>query len=120
VKGLALRREHTGIAASERSEGDRNGIAQFLRNIPFLDGRLLDGLFSTGTQRGDGTGPGVAVGVTDTTIAHGLGRKIRGFIVLDTAVNGVTPVRSTTQPADEARHFSLIASSAVTVKLWVW
>lgn len=118
---LALRREHTGQPALERAEGDRNGIAQFLRGIPWLDGRLIDGLFSTGTQRGDGRGPGVVVGTSTTTIVHGLGRPPRGFLVVDAFGSvGATVVRSVTQPADPSNAFNLNASSSITLKLWVW
>lgn len=121
-KRIPVRREQTGDPAQERAQSARDEIAARLNAVPWLDGRLVDGSFSEGTQRGDGSGPGVVVGTSDTLIEHGLGRVPRGFLVLSCEDNAGSIVRSlpANQPTDQSRTFALVASAAVRVKLWVW
>lgn len=116
-------REHTGDPAQERMQNERGLIETFLNGIAFLRGRLIDGSISAGTQRGDGTGPGVVIGLTATLIEHGLGRPPRGYLVLaqyDYAVPFCFALDAQ-QPTDTSRSVALIASGGFPrVKLWIW
>lgn len=107
------RREHTGDRQLDAMQRESGRVAQSLRNIPFLDGRLLDG------GKGDGSGPGVSIGTGSTTLSHALGRPVRGFIVVDLRADARV-WRPTSQPSDPTRLLALQASAAVTAKVWVW
>lgn len=115
-------REHTGDPSQERQQAERHDVERFLNRVPWLDGRLIDGSFSAATQKGDGTGPGITIGVTDTLVEHGLGREPRGFFVVSMEGNAAAVVKSlaSAQPTDQRRIFALVASASTLVKLWVW
>lgn len=60
---------------------------------------------------------GQAVGTSETRISHGLGRIPAGWIEVSPVNGAATPKQSRTP---DASFLYLIASSAVTPKLWVW
>jgi hypothetical protein len=113
-------REHTGDPARERAALELAQLIGFIGKLPFLHGKLIDGVLSQGTCKGDGTGPGVSVGTAPTIVEHGLGRAPKGFIVLDASGAAGTIWRPASQPTSTDRTFNLQALLATTVKLWVW
>lgn len=61
----------------------------------------------------------VSVGTSTTSVPHGLARKYQGWQILD--IHGDARVwRDTTSTLDNTKYLPLKASSAVTVKLWVF
>lgn len=107
-------REQTGSAPLDRMQAIVEKLISALGVVHFLRGKLLDG------GRGDGTGPGLTIGTSSTTVDHALGRAPRGFFEVDTQSNGVKVVRSLTQPADTTKQLAFVASASVRVKLWIW
>lgn len=64
-------------------------MGRFFARAPWIEGVLLDG------GDNDGSGPGLSIGVTPTTIAHGLGRRPRGFAIIDAQATGDGPELAT-------------------------
>lgn len=58
-----------------------------------------------------------AIGTSETTVAHGLGRVPKGWLLFSPQSGAASPVE--TSPPDNFNLY-LSASSAVTPKLWVW
>jgi len=78
------------------------GVVDQLVAVPILDGVLSDA---------------VAIGTGDTYVPHGLGRVPRGFIAVSPNANATIYTSGTASP-DAARIAVLIASAAVTSRLW--
>lgn len=107
LKPLASRRQHTGSRASDEAQRLAQQAAQSLNACPFARGRLVSVTFAAGV---------------DQLVAHGLGRRPRGVLVLrDYGANVCTGVgESTTQPTDLAKHINLRSPVTCTVDLWVF
>lgn len=86
---------------------------QLATMVPFLDGTLLD-------AEGDPPVEGVAfTGGTPRDIAHKLGRRARGFIVVgDFGANGSVILHDDTNSNELT--IRLTSSSTCRVKIWVW
>lgn len=105
---LALRRQHTGSHQADEAQRLAQQAVQRLNACPFIVGRRLDGIT-------------FAAGV-DQLVAHGLGRRPRGFLVLrDYGANVCTGVgESTTQPENIDQQIKLRSPVACTVDLWAF
>lgn len=81
------------------------GVVSELRAVPLLDGHLLEDVVLKG-------------GGETTKIAHGLGRKPKGHIIVKrNAAVTYTIDQTATTPS---RELWLLASGAATVTLWVF
>jgi hypothetical protein len=82
-------------------------VVDQLNRIPLLDGRQI--------------GPIVlAAGVTKD-IVHGLGRTLRGWIIVRVGYSGATAVvQEASGNPDEALFLRLSCAQAVTLSLWVF
>lgn len=76
-----------------------------LTAIEILDGHRLEDISIPAT--------------TDTAIPHKLGRKIKGYIVTN-ASTGANIRRTTVTGEDTSKQFTLYASIAVVVDIWVF
>jgi hypothetical protein len=102
--GIAPFRKQGGGTDDEfRKQTNAEVSFQGLRNAFILDGTLLEN---------------VAVGTTETLIAHKLGRAIRGYLICNN--NTLCTVASTSGTFDKTLFIGLIASSACTLSLWVF
>jgi len=93
----------------ERSTLER-GIERlqgFLRLVPFLNGNLVTGIvFAAGVAK---------------TIDHGLGRPVRGYIVVrnyGTNVANFVGEQPLAQPSDPSKQINLITTLASTMDVW--
>jgi hypothetical protein len=89
---------------------------QLAKSVPWLDGALVDSeVDSTGH-----TVDGVAfTAATAKDVAHRLGRKPRGFIVVDNfGTNASNLLR--TDGSTDAKTLRLTSTVTCRVKLWVW
>lgn len=77
-------------------------FTQQLERNPLLDGLLVEN---------------VTIATTDTNVVHGLGRDFRGWIIVRR--DAAADVYEGTQ-INEAQYLTLIASSSVTVSLYVF
>lgn len=85
--------------------------------IDQLDFNLLSGNLLEQTQGADPQD--IVIGTSTTLVSHGLGRSYRGFMVVDQTGNA-TIWRDSTYTVNKDKFIPLIASSSVTVKLWVY
>jgi len=76
-----------------------------LRNLEILDGILLEGLALTSG---------------DNNINHGLGRSIRGWIVVRVRASATFYDKQDSTSSDTSRILVLNASAPVTIDLWVF
>lgn len=92
----------------------QDNVSNFLRqfNSEFLDGQLV-------TTPNGSVIEGIAIDTVSTNVPHGLGRAYRGWILID-KTGSANVWRDATSTADSAKFLPLIASSAVTIKLWVF
>lgn len=115
---LTTLREFTGDAGQDRQQANRDGLASFLGDIPWLQGRMLPG--------DDTNVDPYAITITGSTAveyAHGLGRAVRGFLVLDTVGNAASlETDQANIPAGlEDTHVRFYNSGGtITAKVWVW
>jgi hypothetical protein len=72
-----------------------------LDRVPLLDGRLIENIELTTTER---------------KIPHNLGRKPKGYLIVDT--NAAATVHRSSESDD--RYLPLTSSATVTVKIWVF
>lgn len=88
-------------------------VREFAQAIPMLDGVLLD-------KDGDPPADGYAfTAATARDIAHKLGRRPRGFMVVDDfGTNASAIVRDDANT--DANTMRLTSSATCRVKLWVW
>ncbi len=96
-------REHFDDQQLERLQTRIRNIEAFLEKVPFLSGTLIEG---------------EALSVTDKTIAHRLGRRVRGLIVVKVSPNFSVGF-SATQPSDSG-FVNIKAGGNCTASLWFW
>jgi len=83
------------------------GLVGELNAIPVLDGRLVEGVT-------------LAAGVTKDVV-HGLGRTLRGWIIVRVGYSGATAVvQEAAGNPDEALYLRLSCAQDVTLSLWVF
>jgi hypothetical protein len=110
-----------GLKKLKRFELSTNELNKLQENVAnftdqlndvFLNGRIL--LNTDGSVI-----EGITVQTTTTNIPHGLGRAYQGWVVID--VQGNARVwRDATAAVDSTKFLPLVASSSVTIKLWVF
>lgn len=102
-----LETQHTGNQDVELLQQNIKKFVKVLEDNPILDGHLLDRVFFT------------AAGTY--TINHGLGRQIRGWIVVDKmGTVGGPPFETMERTAWDDKTLTLDVSGACCVLLWVF
>lgn len=79
---------------------------------PLMGNPALDGVLLTGIT--------IAATPTVTSVSHGLGRALRGWVVVRRRANAQVWDTQDSNAALEARTLNLIASAAVVVDLYVF
>ena len=92
---------HHGTDTVARSLQEVEAAFNGLVEVPFLEGRAIGDL---------------DLSTTELKVAHGLGRKPKGFIVLTQDAAQVIYESS----ASDATHLNLKAGGAVTADVWVF
>lgn len=92
----------------------QENVSEFVSQINpiLLSGNLLLKTIGDNPQE-------ITIATTRTLVSHGLGRSYQGFIIVDRTGNA-TVWRDTTYTENKDKFIPLIASSSVTVKLWVF
>lgn len=92
----------------------QENIGEFLDRLPknLLDGVLLNKTLGSNPQD-------IVIGTTRTLVSHGLGRDYQGFIITDQTGNA-NVWRDSSYNESKDKFIPLIASSVVTVKIWVF
>lgn len=98
-----FRKQGGGDEDNFRAQSNVENALNGLRSSLILDGTLIED---------------VAVGTTETLIAHKLQRPIRGYIIVKN--NTLTAVAATSGTFNKNLFLGLIASSACTVSLWIF
>lgn len=75
-----------------------------IKDVPFLEGKLLEGIVMPASEG-------------KKHIAHGLGRKWRGFIVTKNRKNAQVWFN---ESEDETKKIILKASAATTISIWIF
>lgn len=92
----------TNAADLNRIQTNIGMFSSGIVGIPILDGNLIED---------------VVLGSTETKVNHKLGRRYRGWVIVDKSAN--QSVWAATSAISE-RYLSLTASGTVTVSLWVF
>jgi hypothetical protein len=99
--------QHTGTEEVERLQENVKKFVKVLEDNPLLDGHLLDRVFFTGAAT--------------VVINHGLGRQIRGWIVVDKFGSaGGPPFETVERTAWDDKTLTLTATGTCCVLLWVF
>lgn len=101
---VAYQRVQTDTFEGDQMQRQAQQTARTLNALPFGGGVWVKG---------------VAIGVTNTTVNHGLGRKPQGYLFTRFQGNAANIVESlpANQPPDQTKQYSFIASAAVTVDI---
>ena len=98
-----FRKQGGGTEDELRKQSNSEAVFNSLRGVLILDGTLVED---------------VAVGTSETLVAHKLGRPIRGYFVCKN--NTLCTVANTSGTFDKTLFIGLVASSACTLSLWVF
>lgn len=98
-----MSREQFDDSRMERLQQRLRALEFVINKVKFLDGVYV---------------PEVALTTSSSQIAHRLGRRPRGFLVLSVTPDAAVGL-STTQPTDSA-FVALEASASCTADLWFW
>jgi hypothetical protein len=102
---VSIKREQTGDPARDREQQAAIDTLKLIRNCPFLvNGKLVKNL---------------AIASSDTSVNHGLGRPVQGYLVLAMR-NAFGIIRfSTTQPTESNFRCNLVSSNGGgTYDIW--
>lgn len=88
-----------------RNFSDIERLSSSLSTIPLLSGRLIEDVTLAG--------PG-----NDIYVEHGLGRPIRGWIIVDKNITGGAVARSTT--STDNSKFLILKGASQVISLWVF
>lgn len=97
----ALEKLQTGNEVLDRIQDRIIALLNPLLRVVLTDGRLVED---------------VAIGIVQTSIPHGLGRKVRGWIMVSQSADA----RIWQSVVSDDRFLYLIASSAVSGSIWVF
>lgn len=107
-KGLPRRREYVDDPRLARGEQAREDLAQALRSIPFLRGRLVSVRLAAATRK---------------EVRHGLGVAAACIVVrqnYDAWAAAATLSESSTRATNETTHLALVADAACDLDLWFY
>lgn len=94
---VAIQREQTGDPSRDREQQLVIETLKAIRACPLINGQLVRN---------------VSIGNTDTSVTHGLGRTLTGYLVVGTRGAFSVLRLSTTQPAESIYRCSMIGSVA--------
>ena len=102
---LPVRRVQDGTFTGDQMQRQAQMASTVLRALPFAQGLWVKS---------------VAIGTTNTTVNHGLGRVPQGYIFTRLQGNAASICESlaANQPADRTKQYAFIASAAVTADIW--
>lgn len=103
MAGIPQRRTYVPDPATAKIDQSREDLAQALRAVPFLRGRLVKDLIILG----------------DTLVTHGLGYTMTGYIVVkSTSAAGELPAYVSEGPDAKKQVYLTIGASGFSGDIW--